>query len=65
MKKLLVLAFVVSSLVACGKSKPAATTPTPAPDAKMEGAPATEETKTETPAADPCAAKDPCAAPKN
>lgn len=44
MKKLLVLAFVVCSAVACSKSKPAATTP-PQPDSKMEGAGTTEATE--------------------
>ncbi|MEO8705513.1 MAG: hypothetical protein ABI867_36115 [Kofleriaceae bacterium] len=68
MKKLLVLAFVVTSAVACSKSKPATTTPPAAaqPDAKMEGAgkdgdkPAGEATPDKPadgkPTADPCAA---------
>jgi hypothetical protein len=65
MKKLLVLAFVLTSAVACSKSKPAATTPPAAkPDAKMEGAPEAKPGETTpdkkpdgtTPTADPCAA---------
>jgi hypothetical protein len=66
MKKLLALAFVVSSLVACSKSKPATTTPpAAAPDAKMEGA-GKDDKATETTPDKPADAKptaDPCAAP--
>ena len=61
MKKLLVFAFVVSSLVACSKNKPA-TAKAPVPDAKMQGSkPDTTSPKSEakpaadTPTADPCA----------
>ena len=63
MKKLLLLAFVVMSAVACSKKPAANTTPTQ-PDSKMEAAPAEGETKPaegeakpegDAPAADPCA----------
>ena len=66
MKKLLVLVFIASAAMACSKNKPAATTPPPAGDAKMEGeATKTEgETKPEEKTEGTPDAADPCAAPK-
>jgi hypothetical protein len=73
MKKLLVLVFVASAMLACSKKQAPQTTPPPA-DQKMEGeAPKTEGTETPTEGGDqkpeggdPCGggAADPCAPPK-
>jgi len=66
MKKLLVLVFIASAAMACSKNKPAATTPPPAGDAKMEGEtkPADGEMKPEEKTEGTPDAADPCAPPK-
>jgi hypothetical protein len=63
MKKLFVLVFVASLAMACSKNKPAATTPPPAADSKMDGK---KDEKATDGAMDkkPDGATDPCAPPK-
>lgn len=63
MKKLIALAFIAATAMACSKNKPAATTP-PA-DQKMEGK--ADEKKADAPKEDGMKKEggaDPCAAPK-
>ena len=62
MKQLLVSAFLVASVVACSKNKPA-TAKAPTPDAKMEGGKVTgpqapnddKKPNSDAPTGDPCA----------